>query len=142
MAMSLTGSSAPGVADSRAPSPRPRPRLFMSDHLTGQVEIRQRAARFELVQHDRLAMARSFAEPDVAWNDGLEDLSRKVALDLIADLQRKTRASIEHREHDPLDREPRIQALAHELHGLQKMRQALERVELALQRYEHTIRGR
>src|SRR5262249_54060221 len=113
MAMSLTGSSAARVADSKAPNPRPRPRLFMSDHLTGQVEIRQRATRFEVVQHDRLAMARGFAEPNVAWNDGLENLSRKVAMDLIADLQRETRASIEHRQHDPLDREPRIQTLPH-----------------------------
>src|SRR5437016_4767049 len=76
-----------------------------------------------------------------ARNHRLEDFARKVTVHLVADLDRETRASVEHREHDTLDRETRVQALAHELHGLQQIRQSFERVELALQRHQHAVRG-
>src|SRR5882724_10862333 len=115
MGISLIVSSVPGVEDSRAPRPRPRPRLFMSDHLASQVEIGDRAAGSQIVEHDRPAMARRLGEPDVTWNHRLEDFAREVTLHFVADLERETRAAVEHREHDALDRETRVQALTHEL---------------------------
>ena len=37
--------------------------------------------------------------------------------------------------------QPRVEPLAHELHGLQQMSQTLEGVELALQRHQNAVRG-
>src|SRR5438094_9124396 len=106
-AISLVVSSVPGVDDRSAPSPRPRPRwLFMLQHLPREFEIGDSAAGAEIVQHDRLAVARRFAEPNVAWNHCLENFAWEVTTDLVAHLKRETCPTIEHREHDPLDRQP------------------------------------
>src|SRR5438874_6464752 len=104
MPTSVIASSAPGADDSSAPSPRPSPRLFMFEHLSREVQIGHGTAGPQIMQHHRLAVARRLAEPDVAWNDRLEDFPGEIAMDLIADLERQTRAAIKHREHDALDR--------------------------------------
>src|SRR5207244_8871331 len=113
MGISLIVSSVPGVEDRRAPRPRPRPGLFMSDHLASQVEICDRTAGSQIVQHYRLAMARGLGETDVARNHRLEDFARKVTVHLVADLDRATRASGGHRDPHTVGREPRVPALTH-----------------------------
>src|SRR5689334_2834386 len=133
--MSVVGSSAVGVDESNAPSPRPSPRLFMLEHLSRQLEIGDRSARSEIVDHDWLAMARRLGEPHVSRNHRLKDLTWKVAMDFLSYLDGEARASVEHRQDDPLDRQARIQTLTNELHGFQEVRQSLQSVELALQRH-------
>src|SRR5262245_14454097 len=130
-----------GSDASSAPKPRPRPRLvIMVQYLPSQFEVCDRATRPEIVQHDRPAVAGRFREADVARNDGVEHLPWKVSIHLFSDLEREARSPIEHREQDAQKVEPRIQLLSNELHGLlEKMRQSLERVELALQRNQHSI---
>src|SRR5216117_2809701 len=61
---------------------------------------------------------------------------------LIADLESQARPSVEHREHDALDREAWIQALADEPDGFEEMGESLKRVELALQGHEDPVGGR
>src|SRR3989441_7976612 len=92
----------------------------MLQHLPREFEIGDGAAGAEIVQHDRLAVAWRFAEPHVAWNHRLENFAREVATDLVAHLKREARPTIEHREHDPLDRQPCVQPLADELYRLQQ----------------------
>ncbi len=60
-------------------------------------------------------------------------------MDFVADLQREARASVEHRQDDAKDFEASVESLPYELDGLDEVGQALERVELALQRNEHPI---
>src|SRR3989338_4619506 len=130
-----------GVEESRAPRPRPSPRLFMSQDLPREFEVRERAARLEVVEHHRPAVTRGLREAHVAGDDGIEDLTREVAVDLVADLEREARSAVEHRQHDALDLESRVQALAHELHGLEQVSEPLEGVKLALQRHEDPVGG-
>src|SRR3990172_11890544 len=103
-------SPSPGVEESRAPRPRPSPRLFMGQDLPCEIEVRERAARPEIVEHDRLAVARRFGQAHVARDDGVEDLAREVAVDLVADLEREARPAVEHPHYDFLHIEPRVEA--------------------------------
>ena len=93
------------------------------------------------MEHHGLPVAGCLGEAHVARNHRVEDLARKVAVDLLADLERQARPPIEHREHDALDGKVLIQALAHEPDGLEEMREPLEGVELALERHEHAVGG-
>src|SRR5882724_201611 len=137
--ISIRTSSAAGVAERRAPRPRPSPRLFMPENLPREFEICDRPARPQIVQHHGLAVARRLREPHVARNHRVEDLAREIAVHLVADLERQARPAIEHREHDALDREARVQALAHEPDGLEKLREPLQGVELALKGHEDAV---
>src|SRR2546428_8056113 len=58
-----------GVDESRAPRPRPSPRLFMAQHLARQVEVGERPARPDIVEDDRLAVARRLGQADTPGND-------------------------------------------------------------------------
>src|SRR5688572_6583784 len=113
----------------------------MLQDLPGQLQVRDGSIGFEIVKHDRLAVTRSLAEPHVTGNHGVEDLAGEIPLDLVTDLQRHAGAAVEHGEYDPLDNQPRIQALTNELDGFEKVRESLERVELALHRHEHAVGG-
>src|SRR5207249_3385507 len=113
-------SSAVGVAESRAPRPRPSPRLFMLQHLPGEFEICDRPTRSQVMEHHGLPVARCLREAHVARDHRVEDLAREVAVHLVSDLKRQARPAIEHREHDARDGEARVQALAHEPDGLVK----------------------
>src|SRR5215471_10356782 len=138
---STRASVSAGSDASSAPRPRPSPRLvIMVQHLPSQFEVRDGATGPEIVEHYRSAVAGRFREADAAWNDGVEHLPWKISIDLLADLEREARSPIEHREHKSEKIKPRIQLVADELHGfLEEMRESLERVELALQREQHSI---
>src|SRR5678816_1812213 len=92
------------------------------------------------MEHDRSAEARCFGEPDVTWNDRLEDLARKEPVHLVLDLQSQARPPIEHRQHDPEHVEAGIEAFTNELDRLREMSQPLQGEELTLQRYEDPVR--
>src|SRR5215475_5701646 len=92
------------------------------------------------MQHYGAPMTGCLRQPDVPRDDGLKDLTGKEPLNLVTDLERETRPPIEHREQDAHDVEIRVQSLADELDGLDQVRQALERVELALHWNEDPIR--
>ena len=86
-------------------------------------------------------MARRLGEPNVPRYDSLKNLARKVALNFVADLEREACPAVEHREHDPLDPQPGIEPLSDQLDGLEQVREPLERVELALKRYQDAVGG-
>src|SRR4029453_5026844 len=85
---------------SSAPSPRPRPCLvFMSKYLLGQLKVGCRSGGPEVVEHDRLTMARSLCDSYISRNDGLHDLATQMTLDFGLHLGREACAAIEHRKH-------------------------------------------
>src|SRR6266536_1048729 len=112
----------------------------MSEHLPGELEVGDRAARSQVLQHDGLSMARGLGQANVTWNYRFEDLTWEIPSDLLADLQGETRATIEHRENNTEDIELRVQTVADELHRLHQVRQALHGVELALKRHQNPVR--
>src|SRR6266849_3301561 len=119
MGTSMSASASVGSEANSAPSPRPSPRLvIMVQHLPSQFEVCDGATGPEIVKHDRLAVAWRFRETNVAWNDGVEHLAWKVSIDLVANLERKARSAVEHREHDPQEVETRVELISNELHGL------------------------
>src|SRR5688572_20054033 len=79
--------------DSRAPNPRPSPcRLDMRKHLLGELQIGNGSGRPQIVEHDRLAMARRLGQPDISGDHSGEDLISQVALHLGFDLSRQAGA--------------------------------------------------
>src|SRR5438046_10389573 len=91
------------------------------------------------MEHDRLAMTGRLGEPHVPRYDSLENLPGEIALDLVPDLERETRPTIEHRQDDSIDPEAGIEPLPNQLHGLEQVSEPLERIELALKRNDHPI---
>jgi hypothetical protein len=86
-------------------------------------------------------VARRLGDPDVAWDDGVEDLVPEVPLDLGSDLERQARPAIEHREDDPLDRQPGVRPAPHEVERLHELGQPLQGVVLALERDDGRVGG-
>src|SRR5580765_4239074 len=116
---STSVSASAGSEANSAPNPRPRPRLvIMVQHLPSQFEVCGGATGLEVVKHDRPAVAGRFREADVARNDRVEHLARKVSIDLFAYLEREARTTIEHREQDPQEIQTGIELLPDKLHGL------------------------
>lgn len=85
-------------------------------------------------------MAWCFCESDVAGDNGFENLPGKVAMDFVPDLLGHTRSAIEHRQHDAFDAEARIEPLPDQFDCPKQVREAFERVELALQWDEYLVR--
>src|SRR5262249_25146965 len=84
---------------------------------------------------------RRLAEPDVTRYDRFEDLTRKVAVNLLFDLRGHARTAIEHRKDNAADPKARIQPIPDELDRLEQVGQPLESVELALQGNQHRVGG-
>src|SRR2546422_11131992 len=118
MGTSISDSASAGSDESSAPSPRPSPRLLiMIQDLPCQFEVGCGTAGPEIMKHHRLAMAGRFREPNVPRNDRVEHLPGKVAIHLVADLERETRPTIEHREHDAFDVQDRKSTRLNSSHG-------------------------
>src|SRR5262245_65684954 len=106
---SRSDSASEGSEASSAPRPRPSPRrLIMAQHLPGQIEVSSGTGGPDVVQHHRLAVARRLCQTYVPRNDRIEDLPRKVAIDLFADLERQAGPAVEHGEHEALDNQGRL----------------------------------
>ena len=103
--------------------------------------IRERAGRIRGVSRDRLAVARRLGQADVPRDHRLEDAIAQVASDLAGDIGRQLRASVEHRQHDALDVEFRVQVVANEIESGQQLGQSFQGVVLALQRDEDRVGG-
>src|SRR5262245_37030760 len=109
----------------------------MTKHLPREIEIRYCARRAKIVEHDRLAVARRFRDPNVSWNDRRQDLVAEMLLHFPLDLARETRPAIEHGQHDTFHSELGIQSLPDVIDGTEDVRQPLHRVVLALERNQY-----
>src|SRR5262245_41857817 len=119
VAISWTPAASPGVGSpmlggSKAPRPRPSPcRLVMDEHLLGEFEIGNGSGGPEVVEKDWASVAGRLRETNVARDHRREGLSPQVLMHFVLHLGCEARAAVKHREEDPLDGEPRVQALAH-----------------------------
>jgi hypothetical protein len=58
---------------------------------------------------------------------------------LCGDVVGEVVAGVEHGEHDPVELEPRVEAVLHSLDGVDELREPLERVVLALERHDDQV---
>src|SRR5262245_19344350 len=94
-----------------------------------------------VVEDDRHAVARRFAEPDVARDDGAEDFLLEKIPDVARDLLTQVRALVEHREQDAVDVEPGVEGRTNAAHRADEIGEALEREVLAVPRNQHRVGG-
>src|SRR5690606_19372412 len=66
----------------------------------------------------------------------------EIFLGLLRHLLGQVETTVEHGEEDPLDLQRRVQVLLNDADGVEQLRKPLERVELALDRDQHGVRGR
>src|SRR5256885_10956129 len=85
-----------------AARPRPMPRdSATGGHLLCEFEIRERAGTLRVVQRDRHAVARGFADADVAGDDRVEDELGEVLTQLALDVGCQARATVVHGDDHP-----------------------------------------
>ena len=113
-----------------------------SAELVRQLLVGLGALRIGPVEGDRQAVARCLRQPDAAGDDRLEHGVVEVMLHLGRDLARQVRPGVEHREQHARDLELGMEMVADQVHRREELRQALERVVLALDRDEDRVRGR
>src|SRR5205823_1272192 len=73
--------------------------------------------------------------------DRLVDLPGEIGANVVHHLPGEVVAGVEHGEDDTVEDEVAVQGSAHQLDGPEQRAEPLERVVLALQRYEHALRG-
>src|SRR5262249_11036930 len=128
-------------------------RLPHRDHFLREVAVVRRSVALRVVFQDVLTEAWALGELDVA-----PDLRRKqlrirprqrLALGLLDetvqlgdDFAAELRLAVEHRQDDAADLQLGVDALVHELHGLQQLGHTLERQKLRLHRYDDFLRHR
>ena len=94
-----------------------------------------------IVGHHRLPVRRRLRHPDRARDRRPQHLVAEVLAHLVGDAGGETRARVVHRHEDRGHDEPRVEVLAHHLHGLEQLSEPLERVVLGLDRDEHLDAG-
>src|SRR5579883_2478145 len=119
---------------------RRRAAALAPQHLAGQAEVRDRAARLAVVEVDRLAVAGRFGEADVARDDRAQQLVAEVLGQLRRDVVRQVVAHVVHGAQQALDLELRIEPRAHRLDRVEQARQAFQREVFALDRNQHAVR--
>src|SRR5258705_1421033 len=132
-------STADGI---RASRPLPSAFLTTFDHLPGETHVAGGTGALRIVGHYRLSKARRLAEAHVPGNYCLINPLREEPSRFGQNLLRQVEAIVEHRQQHSLDLEPGIERLLHQPDRAQQMTQSLERVVLALHRYEDGPRGR
>src|SRR5262245_59792378 len=124
---------------------RPRPSAFrfpfMVDDFPREVEIALGTFTANVVEHDRLAEARRFSEPDVAGNDGLENLISEMGTDFLNHLAGQIGAIVIHRQKDSFDVQPGVQGRADPLERPHQLRDPLEGHVLTLDRDDDCMSG-
>ncbi len=130
-----------GFTVTRRPPRRRRCRARGAPGAPRRAPVGLRALGVRPVEGDRQAVARRLREADAARDDRAEHGVAEVAADLVRDLGGEVGAGVEHREHDARDREVRVEVVADEVDGGDQLRQALQRVVLALDGDQHGVRA-
>ena len=92
-----------------------------------------------VIDPNRLAVRRRLRDAHIAWDHRLEHLRAKMPAHVRRDEVAKIVALVVHRQHHPVQFEPRVQRPLHALDCAHQLGQALQRVELALQRHQYRI---
>ena len=113
----------------------------MLDKFDGQVHVSLAALALWLVEIDGLAVAGRLRNADGARDSGLVHLGAEVLLHLLHHLHGQVVPQREHGEHHALDIQIRVILFADGLEGADELRQAFQRIVLALHRDQHTVAG-
>src|SRR5262249_23857722 len=96
MSISLSCSTSSSDVPNSAPSSRPRAFLRAMNDLLRESNVAFCAFRFDVIEQDGLAVAGSFAKPDVARNDGRKELRSKELFQVLHDLVGEVCALVVH----------------------------------------------
>ena len=99
------------------------------------------AARFHVVEDRGHAVARRFAEPDVARDDGVVDALLEERADVAGDLLAEVGALVVHRQQHAGDVERRVERGADAAQRRDEIGEPFEREVLAVERNEHGVGG-
>src|SRR5215475_13657207 len=95
VSISLNWSVSRSGVPNRAFNPRPNAFLCAMYDLLCESDVAFSPFRFDVVEQNRPAVARSFAESNVAGDDGCEYLISEELLQILHDLMREVRSLIE-----------------------------------------------
>ena len=95
-----------------------------------------------IVYRNGLAVARRFAQADVARNNRVEHLAAEVFLHFLRHLDGQIRPAVVHRHEQSQELQAGIQIVPHHVHGLHELGQPFQRVKLALHGNEDEISRR
>ena len=109
------------------------------EDLPGEVQIVGGAVAHHVVEYDRLAVGRCLAQSYVPLYDGVEHHVLEMLLELGHDLGVNLGPAVEHRHHESLNREGRIDVVLHQPDGLEQLAQSLESEEFRLYRDYHRV---
>src|SRR3989475_13155073 len=93
--ISVCVSLAVGASPRSASRPRPSPRLFMSQNLLCQLQMRDGPTRSHIVQHDRTPVTGRLTQANVPRDDGLEEISWEIPVAVVAEVQPESLGPIE-----------------------------------------------
>ena len=107
----------------------------------GEVVVGLGAAGFGVVKRDGFAVAGGFGEPDVAGDDGFEQLVAEECFEVFGDLLGEIGAVVEHREQDAFERKGRVEGCGDAVEGGHEFGDAFEGEVFGLHRDEQAICG-
>lgn len=104
----------------------------MSDDFLCETDVAFGAFGADIIGDDGFAEAGGFREADAAGDDGVEDLVAEVFPEVVGDLAGEVGAVVEHGEQDAFDGEIVLKSFADALDCVDKLGDAFERKEFAL----------
>lgn len=114
---------------------------FPGEKFAGEANIRLGPGRAEVIKEHRLSVAWSLGDADIAGDDRLVDLGAEIGAGIGRDKLGEIIAAIEHRQDDALKPQRRVEANPYEVNGANKMGNALQGEELALQGDKNGVSG-
>ena len=111
------------------------------ENLVGEVTVGVGPTGTRIVKQNRLAVARSLGQPDIAWNDRLEQFVLEEFPQILGDLLRQVGTVVIHGQQNALDFERAVEGASDPLESLNQLADSLQSEILSLHRDEKTIRG-
>jgi hypothetical protein len=113
----------------------------MGEDFFCELNVAFRSAGANVIGDDGFAVARCLGETDAARNDGLKDLAPEELAQICGNLAGEVHALVVHRKEDAFDAEGGVEGFSDALHGVEKLRNAFEGEELALDWDKEAIGG-
>src|SRR5207249_6375710 len=104
ISMSRSGSESKSGVANNAFKPRPKAFLCPMDDLLCQADVTFSALRFDVIEQNRLAVARRFAQPNIAGNDRFKQLWPEESAKVLHHLIGEVRPLIKHGEEYAFNR--------------------------------------
>lgn len=114
--------------------------LLMRDDFLCETNVAFGAFGADVISDDGLAEAGGFRQADAARYNGVEDLIAKVVAEVIGHLAGEIGAVVEHGEQNAFDGEIVLKSFTNALDGVDKLRDAFEGEEFALDGNDDRVR--